>query len=65
MADVWTKRGITEAVKLLLTENSPLFGSMIRNVREYPELKQMLYAMLFKEELKIVLGDKIIVEAVV
>lgn len=49
----------------MLTENSPLFGSMIRNVREYPELKQMLYAMLFKEELKIVLGDKIIVEAVV
>lgn len=50
MADVWTKRGIAEAVKLLLTENSPLFGSMIRNVREYPELKQMLYAMLFKGE---------------
>ncbi len=50
IADVWTKNGITEAVKLLLNENSPLFGSMIRNLNEYPELKEMLYAMLFQGE---------------
>jgi len=50
IVDVWTKNGITEAVKLLLNENSPLFGSMIRNLNEYPELKEMLYAMLFQGE---------------
>lgn len=47
---VWDKEGISEAVKILLNENTPLFGSMIRYISEYPDLKKMLYTMLFQGE---------------
>lgn len=47
---VWNRDGIAEAVKMLLISNVPLFGSMMRHVREYPDLKQMLYVMLFQGE---------------
>ncbi|MBD5451224.1 MAG: 9-O-acetyl-N-acetylneuraminate esterase, partial [Lachnospiraceae bacterium] len=50
LADVWTKEGIAEAVKILLNENVPLFGSMMRHINEYPDLKRMLYAILFQGE---------------
>lgn len=43
----FTKRGVSEAVKLLLRENSTLFDDMRKKLADYPELKQMLYAMLF------------------
>lgn len=48
--DIWSREGIAEAVKMLLNSNVPLFGSMMRHVREYPDLKQMLYVMLFQGE---------------
>ena len=44
---VWTKEGVAQAVKLLLDKRLPLFDSMMRQISEYQELKQMLYAMLF------------------
>lgn len=47
---VWNREGIAEAVKILLNSDVPLFGSMMRHVREYPDLKQMLYAILFQGE---------------
>ena len=47
-ADVWTKAGIAEAVKLMLDQQAPLFGSMIRQLSDYPDLKQMLHAVLFR-----------------
>lgn len=50
IADVWTSKGISEAVKILLNESAPLFGSMMRHINEYPDLKKMLYAMLFQGE---------------
>ena len=50
IADVWTGKGISEAVKILLNESAPLFGSMMRHINEYPDLKKMLYAMLFQGE---------------
>ncbi|MCM1123049.1 MAG: ATP-binding protein [Eubacterium sp.] len=46
--EVWTRRGVVEAVKLLLNEPFSLFQSMIRQLSEYPELKQMLNALLFQ-----------------
>ncbi len=49
-ADVWTAGGIAEAVKILLNANVPLFGSMMRHISEYPDLKKMLYVMLFQGE---------------
>lgn len=50
ISGVWTGKGISEAVKILLNESVPLFGSMMRHVNEYPDLKKMLYAMLFQGE---------------
>ncbi|MCI9122730.1 MAG: ATP-binding protein [Eubacterium sp.] len=61
-AEGWTRKGIIDAVKLLLNENSPLFGSMIRNLDEYPELKQMLYAMLFQGKRVVYNPDHKIIE---
>lgn len=46
--DIWTREGICEAVSMLLDENIPLFESMIRQIYEYPEMKQMLQAILFE-----------------
>ncbi len=46
--DIWTREGICEAVSMLLDENIPLFNSMIRQIYEYPEMKQMLQAILFE-----------------
>lgn len=48
LADVWTKEGLLEAVKLILAQQAPLFESMIRQLSEYPDLKQMLHALLFQ-----------------
>ncbi len=45
---VWTEAGIAEAVKILLNKQLPLFQSMIRQLGEYQELKQMLSALLFQ-----------------
>lgn len=45
---VWNEKGIAEAVNLLLGKSRPLFQSMIRQMNEYPELKQMLNALLFQ-----------------
>lgn len=46
--DAWTKAGIVSAVKALLIENIPLFGSMIRHINEYPEMRKMFHAILFQ-----------------
>lgn len=43
----FTKWGVSGAVKILLKENSTLFDDMRKKLADYPELKQMLYAMLF------------------
>lgn len=45
---VWSREGIGEAVKMLLRERMPLFDSLIRQIDEYPEMKQMLQAILFQ-----------------
>lgn len=44
----WTKAGIEEAVKSILTDRMPLFESMIRHLDAYPEMKQMFQSMLFQ-----------------
>ncbi len=50
VSSVWNKKEMAEKVKMLLNANVPLFGSMMRHVGEYPDLRQMLYAMLFQGE---------------
>lgn len=39
VSSVWNKKGITEAVKMLLNANISLFVSMMRHVGEYPDLR--------------------------
>ena len=44
----WTKAGVTEAVKRLLSEKNALFESLIGKLNAYPELKNMIYLLLFQ-----------------
>ena len=44
----WSERGIMEAVRLLLNETNTLFDDMRKQISDYPELKKMLYAILFR-----------------
>ena len=44
---VWTGESIAEAVKYIINEPTPLFESLINKIEDYPELREMLYAMLF------------------
>ena len=46
----WTKNGLTEAVKELLVEPNTLFDDMVKKLDEYPELRKMLYGILFNGE---------------
>lgn len=48
MAEGWTRAGVLEAVKIILEQQVPLFESMIRQLSEYLDLKQMLQVVLFQ-----------------
>lgn len=43
----WTKSGFLEAVKMLLGEKNTLFESLANKLSDYPELRAVLYALLF------------------
>lgn len=43
----WTKAGVTEAVKILLTEKNTLFESLVEKLNSYSELRNLIYALLF------------------
>lgn len=47
---VWSKDGVGEAVKILLRSKTTLFDSLMKHLSEYPDMKQMLYTMLFLGE---------------
>jgi hypothetical protein len=44
----WTQNGFLEAVKILLAEKNTLFESLMGKVNDYPELKNVLYLLLFQ-----------------
>lgn len=46
--NAWSKRGVLEAVKILLSENNPLFESLTGKLKDYPELKRIMYRILFE-----------------
>lgn len=46
-ASAWTETGITEAVKEILKESNTLFDDMRKKITDYPELRQMIYYILF------------------
>lgn len=43
----WSVSGVSEAIKIILREKSPIFDSMIRQISEHKELKEMLHMTLF------------------
>ena len=45
--DAWTKEGFYEAEKLLVKEDNTLYQSLIRKLKLCPELKTILYELLF------------------
>ena len=47
---VWTREGVEEAVRIILRTRTTLLDSMFKHITEYPDLKKMLYAMLFHGE---------------
>lgn len=44
----WTKEGFLEAVKILVSEKNALFDSLINKVIDYPEIKNVVYEILFR-----------------
>lgn len=47
LAKVWSLQGIMQAVKEILVDRNPLFENMVRQLEEYPEMRQALRAILF------------------
>lgn len=45
---IWSKQGITEAVKIILKEPNSLFDDIRKKIDDYPGLRDMLYAILFQ-----------------
>ena len=48
LINIWSKEGVSEAVKILLKENIPLFDSMIKQLDTYDELRNILEEILYK-----------------
>ena len=48
LAEAWIRRGIDEAVKLLLAENNTLFQTLTKNLNNYPELKAAIRSILME-----------------
>ena len=48
ISETWTRTGIDEAVKLLLSENNTLFQSLTKNLNNYPELKASVRSILME-----------------
>ena len=48
--DSWSKESVTEAVKVLLKEPGTLFDDMRKKITDYPELRKIIYAILFRGE---------------
>lgn len=46
--EIWSKEGIGEAVKIVLKRKLPLFDSMVRQLDQYPELKDVIGQILYE-----------------
>jgi hypothetical protein len=44
----WTKEGFLEAIKIILAEKNSLFESLINKLTDYPEIRNIVYEILFK-----------------
>ena len=48
LTSAWTRSGLDEAIKLLLSENNTLFQSLTKNLDNYPELKASIRSILME-----------------
>ncbi|MDO5422660.1 MAG: AAA-like domain-containing protein [Eubacteriales bacterium] len=46
----WTREGFLEALKRLLLEKNTLMESLVNKLTDYPELREMIYSILFGGE---------------
>ncbi|MCD8148686.1 MAG: ATP-binding protein [Clostridiales bacterium] len=44
----WTAEGISEAIKIIEHTRAPLFEDMVKQIEDYPELKEVLKSILFE-----------------
>lgn len=44
---VWNRTGVLEAVRILMAEKNTLFESLINKLEDYPDLRQMIFSLLF------------------
>lgn len=44
----WTQKGFQEALRLLLTEPNTLFDDLRKKLADYPDLRRMLYKLLYE-----------------
>ncbi|MCC8068086.1 MAG: AAA-like domain-containing protein [Clostridiales bacterium] len=49
-AEAWIPEGVAEAVKLIEHENQPLFEDMIKQLKDFPQLKDIIRRILFEGE---------------
>jgi hypothetical protein len=47
LRDAWSRDGLFEAVKMILSEKSTLFDSLMGKLTDFPQLKNTVYAILF------------------
>jgi hypothetical protein len=43
----WIKSGFLEAIKILLNDKNTLFESLINKLADYPQLRELIYVLLF------------------
>lgn len=49
-SDVWSKKGITEAVKIILNSKTPLFDSMVKQLDTFRDMRDMMQDILYRGE---------------
>lgn len=49
-SDVWSKKGITEAVKIILNSKTPLFDSMVKQLDTFKDMRAMIQDILYRGE---------------
>ncbi len=51
LSKAWSREGILEAVKCLLKDTNTLFDDMRKKIADYPELRNILFAILFNGQI--------------
>ena len=46
--DAWSRNGVDEAIKLILSENNTLFDTLTKNLNNYPSLKSSIRSILME-----------------